>query len=393
MAPNPAWAKHMADAQAQLQKYPVNKVAPWWQRVLGGIAGGAAGVSNASGHTRRPIDIDAMRQNILSPGYQDKLAEWQSEYAPMAAQVNMDAQQRTAQLAAAKEKSLEGWQNAEAQRALAQADALTAPGRNMIPVTQGMADAIERLKPEAKGLLTPGMHISGADVQQLLKSALANPTPAKIQMVKILTQEMAKATGQPINSEVPSSIYEEGMKLNNPADRNVTATELQRRAVMGDTDAMKALQLGVTLHNQEKTQPSPEAQAMRQEAAALRRTTADQTTDNDKINAQGKAFDLYQKQINSPNATTEQKAQAKAQYVSSLQGIQDAYARTVRARGGSADDFNVVASPTGVDYVPRTPARTPAIGAANPYIVGRTYSGLTYLGGDPKSQASWQTVR
>lgn len=55
----------------------------WWQRGLGAVAGFGAGWSNAAGRSRHPIDIGEMRENVLHPGYQQKLQEWQSRVAPL----------------------------------------------------------------------------------------------------------------------------------------------------------------------------------------------------------------------------------------------------------------------------------------------------------------------
>jgi hypothetical protein len=68
---------------AELAKQPVLPEPKWWQRLAGAGAGAAAGYSNAAGRTRNPIDLNELSQNILAPGYGQKLAEWKSRVAPL----------------------------------------------------------------------------------------------------------------------------------------------------------------------------------------------------------------------------------------------------------------------------------------------------------------------
>jgi hypothetical protein len=363
-APNPDWAKHLAALQAKLDPdqpggYPVNKAPAWWQRVLGGIAGGAAGVSNASGHTRHPIDIGAMKQNILSPGYQDKLNQWNSEYAPLAAEVNMDAAQRQAQLAQQKQQleqqkvaSEDQYRQAEGKRAEAQANYWNGIGKtNMVKVTPALSKMSE-------GAYEPGQMVPGAVAEKVVDR----------------WQTKTKGIVVPLGSRLVDSegnIIVDAAPVEKPAP-NVTDAQLAYLAAQGDEQAKKALDLRVQQHNQERTPPNPEVQAIREENRESRRINDNQTTDERKIAAEAQAQARYQSQVNAPNASAEQKAQAQGQLISSLQGIQDAYARTVRARGGAAQDLNVVAGPQGVQYVPRTPGRTapPAGGSGAPRPVG-----------------------
>lgn len=73
-----AYSRAKAAEEAALASRPGLPQPKWWQRGLAGVAGGLAGWSNAAGRTKNPIDVQALGQNILAPGYQGKLQDWQS---------------------------------------------------------------------------------------------------------------------------------------------------------------------------------------------------------------------------------------------------------------------------------------------------------------------------
>src|SRR5206468_7033929 len=65
----------------------------WWQSLAAGAAGFGAGWSNAASRTRNPINMAAMQDDLLHPGYRQKLAEWQSRVAPLQQMANLDQSQ------------------------------------------------------------------------------------------------------------------------------------------------------------------------------------------------------------------------------------------------------------------------------------------------------------
>jgi hypothetical protein len=81
-----------------LKNYPTLTKPKWWQQALGGAAGFGAGWSNAAGRTKHPIDIGAMQQNIMHPGYSDQVAQWRSGMAPIEAEANIEAARQNAEL-------------------------------------------------------------------------------------------------------------------------------------------------------------------------------------------------------------------------------------------------------------------------------------------------------
>lgn len=86
----------------------------WWQRALGAAAGFGAGWSNAASRTRHPIDVAAMREDVLHPGYNQSLEQWQSRVTPLQAQAEIEGQKQSA-----------WWKNTQLQ---AQADYMKAHG-------------------------------------------------------------------------------------------------------------------------------------------------------------------------------------------------------------------------------------------------------------------------
>ena len=78
------------DLRTALGQRPQLKQPKWWQRAAGAAAGFGAGWSNAAGRTRRPIDIGEMQENILYPGYRQKLSEWQSRVEPLQTLAGID---------------------------------------------------------------------------------------------------------------------------------------------------------------------------------------------------------------------------------------------------------------------------------------------------------------
>lgn len=325
-----------------LNEFPENKPPSWWQRAAGAAAGFGAGMANA-GHIRRPIDINSFRQNFLSPGYDAKLEDWLSKAQPAQSLVGLEAAQRKAQLDAQKTQSEADYRKAMGDYAEAHAKSLTAPGRNMVEVTPEMETA-------SHGLLKRGTMIGQQDLKELVHDTMVAPTPAKVQTVKILTDEFSKALGQPVGSEVPTAVYEQGLK--NMKTANPTKWGAYIQAAGGDPQ--KALQMAkqdaISTHNQER---NPMAEALAVDRLQENKAKANDAIDQRKLADERMAFQQYQSVANNPGTTPELKNQAQLRYIQQLQAAQDNYSRSIRNRGGSAQDLDVITSPTGVQYVPR----------------------------------------
>ena len=89
--PDPGYERSMRHLEDLYAQRPELSQPKWWQRALGAGAGFGAGWSNAASRSRNPIDIGAMRDNILAPGYSQKLAQWQSRVQPAQAVAEMEA--------------------------------------------------------------------------------------------------------------------------------------------------------------------------------------------------------------------------------------------------------------------------------------------------------------
>ena len=88
---NPSYSDAMAKLEAAIGERPQMTKPKWWQNALGAVAGFGAGWSNAASRTKNPIDIGALEQNILHPGYAQKLAMWQSRIEPLQQQAQIEA--------------------------------------------------------------------------------------------------------------------------------------------------------------------------------------------------------------------------------------------------------------------------------------------------------------
>jgi hypothetical protein len=79
--------------RTELSAPPTMTQPKWWQGAAAGLAGFGAGWSNAAGRTRHPIDIGAMQDSIMHPGYKQRLQEWQSRVGPLQQIATLDRSQ------------------------------------------------------------------------------------------------------------------------------------------------------------------------------------------------------------------------------------------------------------------------------------------------------------
>ncbi len=158
-------ADYQGDIEALKKQYATMPTmqAPNWLERLGAIGIGAgAGWSNAGGRTRQPIDIAAATKSVLYPGYEGKLAQWQSRVAPMQHIAELSGQQVAAQQKAAMDAATIG-------HLKAQADYMEGLGRTQMLVTEGMEKA-------SNGILKAGTMAPVGVVQDTLKDAAGRYT-------------------------------------------------------------------------------------------------------------------------------------------------------------------------------------------------------------------------
>ncbi len=115
------YEKSIDPLKALLAQRPVETAPKWWQRLAAAGAGFAGGWTNAAGRTR-PLDIATAQENILHPGFKNKLEEWQSRVAPAEALMQLESQKMTAQDKAEQIAAQAEERTAHAQQRTAMAD-------------------------------------------------------------------------------------------------------------------------------------------------------------------------------------------------------------------------------------------------------------------------------
>lgn len=166
----------------------------WWQRALAGAAGGLAGWSNAAGRTRTPIDIGAMGQNILAPGYGEAMTRWQQ---------NMLAPARTrAEIESAKQSAWWKSQQLEAQAEMNRGRAAYWRHRAELDQTPDGGSAAPVASPDA----VPGVPAPppvGAPSAPAVPMADGGVVPARAK-AKQQVERVSEATPDPPTAAVPT---------------------------------------------------------------------------------------------------------------------------------------------------------------------------------------------
>lgn len=200
--PDPGPGAGYQDAMSKLEGVyadrPQMQQPKWWQRAAGAAAGFGAGWSNAASRTRHPIDIGAMREDILEPGYNQKLAEWQSRVAPAQAQAEIEGQKQGA-----------WWKNAQLQ---AQAQYLKAHADYMEGLGRGAyVDVTPEMETATGGVFKVGMKIPGTTATEIARiNAGKYEKPEKT--MTVTDPDLAKRIGVPAGTDVPVSIYQQALK-------------------------------------------------------------------------------------------------------------------------------------------------------------------------------------
>ncbi len=203
-APDGGYQSAMSNLEQLYGQRPQLPEPKWWQRVLGGTAGALAGWSNAGGRTRTPIDIGAMQQNILAPGYGQKLAEWQSRVQPAQAVADIEGQKQQA-----------WWHNQQAQ---AQAQYLKAHADYMEGLGRGAyIDVTPEMEAQTGGIFKVGQKIPGTTATEIARiSAGKYEKPEKT--MTVTDPAFADHLHVPVGSSVGESVYAAGLKPD-PSDR------------------------------------------------------------------------------------------------------------------------------------------------------------------------------
>ena len=327
-----------------LAERPALEKPKWWQHALSGVIGGMAGWSNAASRTARPIDATGAQEEIEHPGYKGKLAEWQSRVEPLKAAAEIE-QQKVASQQAARTAQQKADVDAAAIRAHdAEAQYKLGMGRStMVTVTPEVEKATD-------GRYKTGMKIPSslaAEIERVQAGKYEKPEHT----VRVTDPEIAKHLGFPVNTDVPISVYTAGL---NSASRNANEWQLYLNANSGD--ASKAL----AQWQKDKVNIARESRPERDTTVRDLKTAQDvDKIDQGKLADERQSEAQYQREINPKNRiiTNQEKAVAFGNHIARLQAIQNKYARSIRNRGGSADDYTVEKDGSGgVKYTKVAPA-------------------------------------
>lgn len=184
-----------------LDQYPQRKAPNWLERVAAGAMGAAAGYSNAAKRAA-PIDIQKTTEGILYPGYDGKLAAWQSRVVPAQQAVQLSGEQVAAQRAAELNTANVGLKAAQTQMNLDRGSFYTGTGRDSVEVTPAMQTI-------TGGVLKAGTTVNKTTVDTAMNDAIkANPSNALSQKVQQLKNLFPNKTDEEIWQAVinPTSV-------------------------------------------------------------------------------------------------------------------------------------------------------------------------------------------
>lgn len=164
--------------QKIINQYPQRQAPNWLERIAAGALGGAAGWSNAA-RRAAPIDIGKVTEGVLYPGYDSKLAAWQSKVVPAQQTMDLAGQQQAAQ-----------WkgQQVTSESALKQAQTWMNLQRGLNYQNLSAAHTIQ-VTPEMEaatgGEFKAGTVVAGKDLSAALgRTAKTNPLLQKAQQLK-----------------------------------------------------------------------------------------------------------------------------------------------------------------------------------------------------------------
>ena len=362
------------------ESYPERQTPKWWQRALGAAAGFGAGMANA-GHIKRPIDIGAMEQNVLYPGYADKVAQWRSQMTPLQGQADIEGQR---QAAALKAEQIGG----QAESRLASADwrrSLADPHHNQQQLDPKYAlENLPWLQPDKNGEFW---------VDKTVANTLSKPGPADRGM-QVTDADIAKRLGVPVGSTVDRALYQAAVTAGSrPQNENQTALEV--RAAQGDPIAIKALddenKRHISVAQASRPVPDPSVIADREDRINERKQGALDKVGEQKIAKQNQVLQerrneiakiigegKTESEIVNATPTTPDEATRKAEdvakikainrrYAPQLQAIEDQFGSAGSARGVPTQKF--VVNPDTLEYKPAVGGGTaPAQSGARPQV-------------------------
>lgn len=354
--------------------YPKLKDPKWWQRVGGAAAGFGAGWSNAASRTKNPIDIAAMRENVLHPGYGEKVAKWQAGAFPEEKVAGLKGQQQAAWF---KNQEL----HSRMVRDQAYADYMKGLGRN------GVVEVTPAIDEASGHQLKAGDHVPYTMVQHVIDNAAGKF--AQNQPWPVYNPDLAKILGVPVGTKQPKWMVDEAMRQMQLENKESNLV-MPPASTLYDRTNHKALYTAPGRPNEQ----DPLIHEQRQQNLWNSQDRASDTIANRKSADEAKVFKSRQgdvaKLIVSANASlassggtvdTEEDlwripaaaAKLKAinrQYAPALKNIEQTYEANVERNGGVAERYEI--NPDTLQYIrvpmsqtaapaPNAPAPTPAL--------------------------------
>ncbi|MDE2098945.1 MAG: hypothetical protein KGL39_16955 [Patescibacteria group bacterium] len=334
--------------QAELANMPTRGNPSWLQRLAAAGFGAVAGYTNAAGRIRTPIDIAKGQENILYPGYDNKMAAWQSRVAPL---------QQSAQIAGERQAAQWKGQQIQAESALKQAQAIAAMQHGQYWLNRSQQERNQwKIDPKTGALYNT---VNGTRVdrpitpQDRFETALA----------------LIPAT-DPDRTE-KASYYALNGKIPDRPEHNANEWQMYLDAYGGDSRralaAREAAQIRVA---QEKAKtPDPLVDIARQaQIDKLKNDELDKIADT-KNRSEQQIQARRTAEINNLFSANRMGEQARdtaegqkalrainRKYAPMLQNVQNEFANQARRRGVAAEDFDV--NPDTLEYSPRVQQST-----------------------------------
>lgn len=312
---NPVNAESMS---RELAQFPERTPPKWWQRAGAGALGALAGIANAGGHMRHPIDVSGATEGILHPGYQDKLESWRSRVIPQELQLQLAAQMRQAQLAQQKQASEAQLKQAQSEAALGQAKRWNATADHLATLDRNATiTATPELAKISGGSISPGQRLPVAVARDLYKAAAA----AAVKMTVLKPGDVAMQGGEQVGENTNPRFAPQRPIVTRPQDivvDPVTGKEIARNANHREF----APRVGRAGGGKDPQQAFTDIENMKQQSLAAAERQFLQDHDQEKLAAnKAKAQSAYEKGIIRKHGTvtpqsgggyTEQDIRAKA---------------------------------------------------------------------------------
>jgi hypothetical protein len=333
--------------QDYLASYPKQTPPKWWERLGAGAFGAAAGWSNAASRTRNPIDINRAQENILHPGYQTALEQWQSKVVPLDQNIQLESEKIGAQYGGLKAQSEAELKRAQAQAAMSHGQYWlnrSSQERNqwkIDPKTGTLFNTVNgtvvKAPPTPKDRYDTAMAL-GATEQEAkyyaLNGKMPNPVAARVPTASTTLLAIRARGGQTGNPEVDRLSPNDAAKaIDVGKDRAPRDPFMDWIKLQNFNEAQQKTLQGIgNTKITEGDQIYNARQAMMDKAFAQPGITEEEIWQDQKDPTLPRGTDAPRvKQLKSINA----------RFAPQLQGVMDNYASAARAHGVPAKDYDI----------------------------------------------------